>query len=167
MREYFFVLIGVCLICGAGSMLFFDNRGALSGKVNLVSALCVISVVISPVFSLISEVKNGELDRFLIGENHYDAYVFEEIYQENLAKESACEIEKRLTEMVCENFNISPQSLSLRLDVVHSEDIIEIEGVSVYLSGGAILKNPRDIIEYVGEFIDCECKVFYGGEDYE
>ena len=167
MREYFLTLIGVCLICGAASMLFFEGRGALSGKVNLVGALCVLSVVISPLFSLISEIKSGEMAPLLFGENYYDAYAFEEIYEENLSRESVSGIEKRLVTMISEKFNISDKNISLKIDYETDEGEIKILRAVVYLSGAAILEDPRDVTDYMKEFLDCRCEVLYGGEDNE
>ena len=103
----------------------------------------------------------------LFGKDSAKVYSFEEIYNENLIKESVEGIEQRLCEMLCSKFSILPESVSVKITIENEAGALTVNEVRVYLSGMAILKDPHEIEEYLGELVDCRCEVIWGGEDYE
>ena len=166
MKEYFLILIGVSLICGFSSMLSPEGRGGgLSRAVNLASSLCVLSVVISPVHSLILEASSGEVEILSQMKAEYgDVDVLEDIYCDKLTEESVSYAERTLEELLCRNFSISSDSISLLLEVERAGESVRVCGARVYLSGGAIFKDADAISKYVESSVGCECKIIYSRE---
>ena len=101
----------------------------------------------------------------MLGEEYGDTYAFEEIFEENLARESVCEIEKRLSALLCEKLDAREDEISVSLEYGEDGERLTLLGVRVFLSGSAIFKDPRDAKEYVEEILSCECEVFWGKEE--
>jgi len=163
MKEYFLILIGVCLISGFASML--APEGGLSPSLNFVTALCVMSVIISPISSIVGELSSGELDFFeRFGERYEDVDVFEEIYNENITKESILTAERTLASMACRELSIDEEDIDISIETKNEDGELRVSYVKVYISGGAIFKDPRAISEYISGLVLCECEIIYGTE---
>jgi len=52
--------------------------------------------------------------------------------------------------------------MEIDADVVASEDGVVIECVKVYLYGGGLLIDPRDVSAAVAKYTDADCRVIEG-----
>ena len=92
-------------------------------------------------------------------------YIDANLYEENLAKESIGEIEKRLAALLGEELCVDDEDINVSLEYTHDGEKLIFESARIFLSGGAIFKDPRDAKEYVEKILNCKCEVIYGKED--
>ncbi len=77
-----------------------------------------------------------------------------------LARESEIEIEEKLFDLLSAEFG--EKDMDIDVDVIASEDGVVIECVKVYLYGGGLLIDPRDVLATVGRYTDADCRVIEG-----
>lgn len=159
MKEYIAMLMCVCGVCGFAEMLTPGSEGTRK-QVKLLCSLCVLCVVAAPLGSFISEMKNGGFDFELKYEEKNEEY--SEVFYEHLDSHNASVIAEALEAMVCEDFDIEPSDIDVRVYLSTLSESSSIESVSVIIYPAAITKDPHLISEYIVKTSGAQCEIIYG-----
>lgn len=157
MREYLLSLLVVSLILAVIGILAPDGeKGGLSKHVRLVAALVWICVLISPLSHIISDVRdwwNGEL--LSIEEEPARDYQEQALQAlDQASKDYFCDM---LTQVLEENFSLSPGTVRVQVFWSQGESEIKPEKITLLLSGSAVWQSPKEMEQFVKELIGCEC----------
>ena len=162
MNGYITTLIGTVAICSLAAMLAPEESGML-GYVKLAAGLCVLCVAISPLSSFIGaladlEAGGGFLDGGSNAENN-----FGQIYEENLLGAGEASASSGLRTMLCREFGLDAEEIEVSVELCVADEEYIAESVTViFLGGKAIFTDPHEVIDYVGDLLDCRCEIIYG-----
>jgi hypothetical protein len=79
-----------------------------------------------------------------------------------LAEESKKRIEKRLEELVCESFDVDSENVAVTVLVAVTDGAVSLDRVTVWLSGTALMTDPREIDSLIAEYTNAECEIVGG-----
>ena len=158
MGSFIVILCATGLVNGAIGMISPD--GELKKYVRLVGALCILLAMVAPIYE---SVVSGELDL----DNYFSDMVekeeqYKDVYAEYLADGSRKEAEAMLEASICEKFNLKSDDIAVKAELVRKGDGYALDRIGIYVSGSAILRDPRELVAYVEELAECECEVIYG-----
>ncbi len=163
MEGYIITVIGMVLICSFALMLCPDGEGGgLRKYMGLLSSLCVLCVLISPVMAVSDALFNtdgGLFDGIFGDENAQERY--EEIFEENLIEEGSANMSTGLKNMICRDLAIDSALFDVKVELVADTDKYIADKVTVVLYKGAVLVDPHRVIKYVNGLLDCECEIIY------
>lgn len=158
MRAYVMTLSAVALLGAVIGML--SPEGDIKKYVRLVSALCLLSALASPVRSLVSTLAEGDwFDGEELGFSE-QSEAYEEIFKGALQNGSASVASEALTAELIKQFELPDGSLTATV-ILADGDACELALVRVTLGAEAIFADPTAIIEYVNEAIGCPCEIVY------
>lgn len=104
----------------------------------------------------------------MINENVFDTVLPEaempadEAVSALLAEESGRMIEERIEELVCGAFEIDCERVAVTARVGVTETGVSVDRITVWLSGTALLTDPREIKRFIAEYTDAECEIVGG-----
>ena len=158
MKEYIFSLIGASLIAGIVS-LFLPEGSSNSKAVKMLAALCVISVLAAPLSGASCDGDlSGIFDPILESTPQLGA---EDEYYGILTELGQKELEKKLTELICENFSIDENNISVSVEALADGGEFSVRRVAIGLHGAAVFCNPYDIEEFVTSLVGVDCDTYY------
>jgi hypothetical protein len=79
-----------------------------------------------------------------------------------LSEESERMIEERIEELVCKSFELDGDKIAVTASVGVTETGVSLETVTIWLSGTALLTDPREIESLIAEYTDAECEIVGG-----
>ncbi len=157
MKEYVLGLLCICLTAGIVRLLSEDSG---AGKyVELVCSLCVVAAIVIPVVNTLAEA--GDASKWLDEDIGTQENNYEEIYKNYLLTANIDAAEDTIRFELAERFSKERESIDVRLDCEHTDNGIEVIGVSVMLGKGALTISPEDIKIYIKERFDCRCQIIY------
>ncbi len=158
MRAYVTTLAALALLGAVMGML--SPEGDIKKYVRLVSALCLLVALASPVISFVTALAEGDwLNGEELGFSEQTAD-YENVFEEALRNGSASVASDALTAELIQRFDLPDGSLSARV-VLADGDECSLSLVRVTLRAEAIFADPAAIIEYVNESLHCPCEVVY------
>lgn len=159
MKPYLISLIGAAIAVALIRMLSPEGEGSSIAKhVKLLTALLLISVLISPVVDLIGGVRawaSGEHSFPWEDRDHSQSNT--ENLQNALDSASTTYFSDMLTQTVANRFGISPGEVRCAVQWTEAGDALVPERVTVILSGQAIWLDPAQIETFVRELLGCDC----------
>lgn len=158
MKEYMFSLIGASLIAGIVS-LFLPEGSANSRVVKMLAALCVISALAVPLSGASCDGNvSGIFDSILESTSDLGA---EDKYYGILTELGRDELEKKLTELICEKFSVDENNISVSVEALADGGEFSVRRVAIGLRGVAVFCDPYDIEEFVTSLVGVDCDTYY------
>lgn len=163
--EYLVGITVASVIISLASILLPDTLSPqLRSSATTVMSFCLICAVLAPLASVISKAVED-------AEDLTPQFALPEISEGDLSglygsleEESARAIEEVLLSSLIREFGFSEKNLSISAVVSACESGVELLRVVVYLSGSAIMADPREIVAFIGRFTDAECVIVTGRE---
>ena len=159
MREYIFSIIGASVIT-AVITLFLPEGGDVSKHVKLLASLAVLCMIAAPVTELSGLWDIGGFFDSLTNVETGDSEA-ENKYYDVLTEMGSAELEKKLSELVCEKFSIDTKDIKIDVEASEREGVFCVDRVAVGLFGAAVLKSPYEIEEYISSLVGCDCDTYY------
>ena len=156
MSSFIITLMAVSLFNAVVGMI--SPEGDIKKYVRYLGALCLLCVMIVPVYSALVEDK-GDIGGLIFGHDGMEEIDYGKIYEENLASGSIGIAEDALKAQIVKKFDIPSDSFEVKISV--SQGGGDISGVEVFLHTSAIFADPRDIAAFVNEVLGCTCTVIY------
>lgn len=158
MKTYFLSVILVALFGGICEELLPEG-GGMRHPMRFVTGLCVLAVLVLPAKDAIVGIGRFLAESDLGGilsEEAGDLEDYEAVLRDSLAQFAADEAERSLARTVEERFGLAKGSCRAELTLT---DAGKPERVLVCLSGFSVLKDPREVAEYVSGLLGCPCDV--------
>jgi len=151
------MLIGASLLTGILGTLCPKKQ---QGYLRLLSGLCMIALLVSPLPSYLSEADAllGEWEEKTEGESEN---TYEEIYHQTLSAVNAREIEETTKNIINQRFSTKNEDVSVVVELAVENENILLKKATVGIGGSAIAIDPRDIRACVESFLDCPCEIVY------
>lgn len=163
MRQYLMGLFVLALCCAAVEMLAPTGEGgALARHVKLMSALCLLCVLIAPVTALVRDgvdIKDGLQDwmsQWADGEQLKED--FADRWQEESERLDIAYAAEVLVQMLESEFEIAASDCRVELIVAPSGEMIEM--VRVALSGRAVWVDTHKMEAYIRNTFGCESTIY-------
>ena len=143
-------------------MLYPDDGTGVRRALDLCLSLCLLVAVVTPLGGMLRDA--GEL----IDENVFESVVPEAETSADgavsalLAEESQRLIGERIEELVCNSFELDGEKVAVTASVSVTESGVELDRVTVWLSGAALLTDPREIKAFIAEYTDADCEIVGG-----
>ena len=161
MEEYWVTLIGVALLSGFSELLI-PGESKLLPAMRFLGGLCVICVALSPISSLLFELKNNNGDSFLnLFSYEAEEIDYEEKYKESYLSFQGREAEKSIKERLCSHLSLSAEGVDVRVRFQEGELAYEVDTVYVILRGQEVFADPARITSAVKEMVDAPCRIVY------
>ena len=160
MKEYLLTFIGAVLVCSVMSTL--SGNDANSRYVRLAASLCVLLSAILPLVSFVSSLdghKQGIMDKIIVGEDSYAAY--EQIYKDELSSASSASVAQGLKAMLIRDLSLKSDELEVYVKLCEEDGEYRASEVNIVLCGSAMLKDPREIGDYIFRLLGCRCEIIY------
>lgn len=156
--SYFLGIVAFSVVINLIGMLYPSDKSGVQQALDICLSLCLLCAVIAPIGGMLARAKEDiSFDDFELPEVNVEAGKSIMIL---LANESEKEIEEKLFELLSAEFD--EEDMEIDTDVVASEDGVVIECVKVYLYGGGLLIDPRDVSAAVAKYTDADCRVIEG-----
>lgn len=162
MKTYIVSLLAVALISGIVSMLSPNGGSGIKKSVSLLSALCVLCILVRPIGKIASELKNaGSIFERGIVSSNYSEENYAEIYNNNLIKYSEADVSEALGNMLCTEFELPAETIDVSAVMSDNGNEYIVDRVIICLRGKAVFSDPHKICEYVNSLLKCECEIIY------
>ena len=154
-------IVGAAAVAGIAEHIA-PQEGRLRGAVRLLSALCILCLVITPAKGVLEALPDLFADLSEIGEgeaasrSEYEA-ILEGQIRETVQDELCLAVEKELAA----RFSVTRCEVGVMLTRADGE--LRVEKVVVTLLGNDIFKNPHAIEDYFSNLLSCPCIVTVGG----
>ena len=172
MKEYIMTLVGTALVITVVSMLAPD--GKLGKYVQLVGAICILCVCVSPVVSFVSKISSADGAGFELEDEIFGDYIDEDekgegivakysgIYQDSLLEKGGANMSEGLKSMLCRDMGLKYDEIEVYVKLCEGEEKYIPENVSIVLCDSAVFADPHEITEYVSSLLGCRCDIIYG-----
>ena len=156
--SYFLGIVTFSVVINLIGMMYPNDKSGVRQALDICLSLCLLCAVIAPIGGMVERAK-GEisLDDFELPEANVEAG---RSIITLLANESEGEIEDKLFDLLSAEFG--EEDMEIDVDVIASEDGVVIECVKVYLYGGGLLIDPRDVSAEVARYTEAQCRVIEG-----
>ena len=156
MGSFVVTLIGVAILNGVIGMI--SPEGDIRKYVRLIGSLCIISAILSPFVSLLSEgIPDFDIS---FGEGEY-GQKYEDIYESALAEGGKSAAEKAVKSEISRRFSLSEEAFDVKLIIDDGGEKITVSSVNVYLGSSFINADPKEIADFVSERLGYSCEVIY------
>jgi len=156
MREFWMTLLGVSLLSGVVEMLL-PQEGEGKKYVKLVGALCVLTLLINPLASLLRGLWNEDPENIEEIFSAPETQDYEAVFSEAVLKGEREEIERLLEENIQRECGIQEGALTVRTH--WEDDALTVVWVEVGMDG--ITVEPHAVISYVENWLGCRCEFLY------
>ena len=162
MASYIITLIAVSTVLGALCLL-----APAGGRrnVRLCATLCLLAVMLAPL---------SRLTRALISASEGGAFIgtiflpdgsaesdYASAFEQALLAADEARIAAALRSELIKRSETDAEGLAVSCTLCEANGALYISGVTVRLSGGAILCDPEVIREYIRSVTECECEIIY------
>lgn len=156
--NYFLGIVTFSVVINLIGMLYPSDKNGVRQALDICLSLCLLCAIIAPIGGMVAQAKdNISPDDFELPEINVEAG---KSIISILAKESEIEIEEKLFYLLSAEFG--EEDMEIDADIVASENGVVIECVKVYLYGGGLLIDPRDVSVAVARYTDAECRIIEG-----
>ncbi len=160
MGQYVYGIIGAAAVIGVMESIL-PKGGKTKQYMKLITALCLLCLVIKPVGSFLDALPDllaegfEELSEGTAARDEYEAILAGEI--EEAVRDQLC---GAITGELSTRFSVSNCEVGVALS--REDGALTVRRVVITLMGKDIFKNPYEIEEYFGALLDCECIVAVG-----
>ncbi len=143
-------------------MFYPDDGSGVRRALDFCLSLCLLVAVVTPMGSMLKdtgEAIDGSVFKSVIPEAEIPSG---EAVSALLEEESQRMIEERIEELVCKSFDLDREKVAVTASVSVTESGVSLETVTVWLSGTALLTDPREIESLIAEYSDAECEIVGG-----
>ena len=162
MQGYLLQILTVSFLCGLVEMLApLGEREGLRRAVRLVAALCLLTGMLAPLREareLLAVFDLGAWAREREAEAEAD---YEELMREKLTAVGEGELREGLYALLESRFGIAREDCEVSFSWAAGEHLA-VEHVWLTLRGQALMVDPRQIEQTVGEAVGCGCTVSVG-----
>lgn len=159
MKAYLISLAAVAAIAALTGLLLPD--GGKDTGLRLVTGLCVLAVVASPILEGLRTLTDPETLRTFGGEDRTAEY--ESLFEENVRESGGAYLAERLSQALAARYSCDTSCFTVRLRF--SEDGEAVDAVTVLLSGKAAFLDTYDLEAYVSGLLDCPCTTAIGKDE--
>lgn len=160
MSGYLLSVIAAAVVVGViGALAPAGEGDGLKKAVCFVGALCVLCVLIAPVGEFLGWLGNLGDGIELLWNNESAEQQYEQQYKDYLMSFGADSISEALAEHICQHFDIPEEQCHVRVMTGERQGELCVDSVTVILSGGALLRDPYEIENYISGLFDCRCTV--------
>ncbi len=157
MQGYVLGLVGASLALGLMGQL--TPRGISGGRLRLISSLCLLCVVLSPLNSLAESLPDLIPSLFDTTEETGDTD-YRDILEGSIVGATEEALREALASELDRRFDLTDPHIGLSFTRVEGE--LRLVRCLVTLKGSDIFKNPHTIEAYLTSLLDCECLVVVG-----
>ena len=68
---------------------------------------------------------------------------------------------KRLKDKIIKEFDVGEESIDVKAEFVSENDRYRVSTVWLTIRKGAVSTDPRKLVEYVENLLDCQCVIVY------
>lgn len=155
------------MVCASAAItlvgIFYPDDGSgVRRALDFCLSLCLLVAVVTPMGGMLKSA--GER----IDDSTFESLIPEaeipsgEAASDLLAEESERMIEERIEELVCKSFELDSEKIAVTASVGVTETGVSLETVTIWLSGTALLTDPREIESLIAEYTDAECEIVGG-----
>lgn len=158
MGGFILTLILVAILNAVVGMISPD--GDAKKYVRFLGSLCILCAIVSPIYSAVS---GGELsfDGLFSALDGGENENYEEVYLDALSELSRESAQGALKAQISERFKISEELFDVVIEVENADEKCRISEVTLLLHSTFVSKDPRDILDFVGELTGARCTVIY------
>lgn len=162
MQGYLLQILTVSFLCGLVEMLApMGEREGLRRAVRLAAALCLLALMFAPLREareLLSVFDLGAWAREREAEAEAD---YEQLMREKLTAVGEGELREALYALLNSRFGIAREDCEIRFAWEAGESLA-VSHVWLSLRGRAVMVDPRQVEQTVGEAVGCGCTVSVG-----
>ena len=163
MQAYLIRIFTMSLLCGlAESLSPAGEREGLRRAVRLLTALCLLCLMIAPLHGMRDEIGTFDLGALVQGMEGDGREELEQLMEEKLSVVTCEQWKADLRYMLCEQFGIDGEDYTLTVDWEEENNTVTVHGVWIELRGKAVLCDPRTIEAAVENAWQCPCTVSVG-----
>ena len=160
MRQYFMLVLGVCLT--AGVIRVIAPEGGMKKHVEMVCSLCLAAAVAVPLVSAVLGFDESTVDGIADGIfGEYETQDLEAIYNSYIVEKNTEAVEDALAEELCKELCADRGDLSVKVAVSLENGECRVEGVCVILEMSGVLFDPDIIKNTVFDRLGVECEIIY------
>ena len=154
MQGVVLALFGAALAVGLAELLLPVEEGGTAQVFRFLVSLVILLLILAPFMGFLA---NSE--SILVGEittNKADQEAFEQIFSDTVSAQGRVEFEKGLLALLEAEYGIPSKNVTL---LVRYGTEGELAGVSVFLSGGALLQDPDVLARELTKKLGCTVEV--------
>ena len=147
-------LFGAALAVGVAELLLPVEDGGTAKLFRFLVSLVILLLILTPFTGFLQ--KSEELLAGEITLDQTQAQDFEQIFSDTVHAQSKADLERGLYDLLVREYGIPPKNakLILRFDAQG-----ELDGVSVYLTGTALMQNPDTLARELSQKLGCTVEV--------
>ena len=158
MKEYLLSLLAAAPVLAIVGILAPEGvRSGLAKHLRLVAALVWICILIAPITSMVIGWTGWQDGDSSFGEEQPDENDYQIMLDETLGNQSTAYFCDMLTQTLEKRFSIAKGELRCHVAWAKDDGEMHPEKATLFLSGNAIWKSPKEMEAYVKELIGCEC----------
>ncbi len=160
--EYFIGVVCASAAITLVGIFYPDDGSGVRRALDFCLSLCLLVAVVTPMGGMLKSA--GER----IDDSAFESLIPKaeipsgEAASDLLSEESERMIEERIEELVCKSFALDSEKIAVTASVGVTERGVSLETVTVWLSGTALLTDPREIESLIAEYTDAECEIVGG-----
>ncbi len=154
MQGTVLALFGAALAAGLAELLLPAEDGGTAKLFRFLISLVVLLLILTPFFGFLRD-SEAILEGEIVPSEEQSAD-FEQIFSDTVNAQAKAEFEKGLYALLESEYGIKAQNVKL---VLRFDAQGELAGVSVFLSGSSLLKNPDTLARELSEKLDCTVEV--------
>ncbi len=154
MQGVVLALFGAALAVGLAELLLPVEEGGTARVFRFLVSLVILLLILAPFMGLLANSETLLSGEIVTQEAEQEA--FEEIFFDTVSAQGRAEFEKGLYTLLEAEYGIPPKNVTL---LVRYGAEGELAGVSVFLSGGALLQNPETLSRELTKKLGCTVEV--------
>ena len=158
MKSYLISLAAVAAVAALAGLI--APEGGKQTGLRLVTGLCVLLVVITPIVSGVRALTDPDFSGFSFGDSKEAEY--ESIFADGVRGAGGTYLAERLCEALASRYSCPASDFSVRFSF--SENGEEVTAVLVLLRGKAVFLDTYDLEKYVEKLFSCPVTTAVGGE---
>lgn len=154
MAEYLITLVTVSIVCGIVSIL--SPKGDTGKYVSFICGVCILGIMVDPIADVIKNFDglSDSIDKSFVEDSKE---YYENIFKDNLKKESVEQAEQMTEERLSADLNIERESFAVQL--LLEDNTVKKAVVTIFPSGISI--DTGEVIGYIEAILKCPCVIIY------
>lgn len=158
MKSYLISLAAVAAVAALAGLI--APEGGKQTGLRLVTGLCVLLVVVTPIVSGVRALTDPDFSSFSFGDSKAEEY--ESIFADGIREAGGAYLAERLCEALASRYSCPASDFAVRFSFSGNGE--EVTAVLVLLRGRAVFLNTYDLEEYVAELFSCPVTTAVDGE---
>lgn len=158
MKEYIISILVISIICFVARELLSTSN--MAKHISFISGLCIFTVAIMPLISVIDGISDISFDEMLNGEEVATEY--ESVFDSYIENAEIDLIKRDIRADLAKRFSLDESELKINIKYDYRSEA-RLERVSVTLLGRAVFADSNAIKSYLDSRLSCETVVIVGG----